>query len=165
MLFLFVVYGYILFQASNMISNGSELLLLVPKLAGMIGSVVLPFLGSVPDCAISMHRHQLKSFYVHSCILWSWRHRVCSNSDFYWYRCTCRLYCHVVDHSMGSQVHFLNVYESCLYSIICGRVDINEDGKGNYEKPQGAPSVFSFSPYVCISNRLGQNYPIFIPGL
>lgn len=89
-----------------MISNGSELLLLVPKLAGMIGSVVLPFLGSVPDCAISMHRPQLESFYVHSCILWSWRHRVCSNSDFYWYRCTCRLYRHAVDHSMGPQVHF-----------------------------------------------------------
>ena len=35
-----------------MISDGSELLLLVPKWAGLIGSIVLPFLGAVPDSAI-----------------------------------------------------------------------------------------------------------------
>ena len=31
------VYGYILFNASNMISDGSELLLLVPSVAGLVG--------------------------------------------------------------------------------------------------------------------------------
>jgi hypothetical protein len=31
------VYGYILFYASNLISDGSELLLLVPSLAGLVG--------------------------------------------------------------------------------------------------------------------------------
>lgn len=35
-----------------MISDGSELLLLVPQWAGLIGSIVLPFLGAVPDSAI-----------------------------------------------------------------------------------------------------------------
>ncbi|CAM9345556.1 unnamed protein product [Choristocarpus tenellus] len=35
-----------------MISNGSELLLLVPPVAGLVGSVVLPVLGAVPDGAI-----------------------------------------------------------------------------------------------------------------
>ena len=35
---LMCVYGYILFFASNMLSAGSELLLLVPSLAGMVGS-------------------------------------------------------------------------------------------------------------------------------
>lgn len=35
-----------------MISNGSELLLLVPAVAGIVGSVVLPILGAVPDGAI-----------------------------------------------------------------------------------------------------------------
>ncbi|CAM9827362.1 unnamed protein product, partial [Ectocarpus sp. 12 AP-2014] len=50
--FLMLVYGYILFSASNMISDGSELLLLVPSLAGIVGSVVLPVLGAVPDGAI-----------------------------------------------------------------------------------------------------------------
>ena len=42
----------ILSWASDMISNGSELLLLVPSLRGIVGSVVLPVLGAVPDGAI-----------------------------------------------------------------------------------------------------------------
>jgi len=48
-LFLLVVYGFILFKASNLISDGSELLLLIPSVAGIVGSVVLPILGAVPD--------------------------------------------------------------------------------------------------------------------
>lgn len=52
LMFLTAVYGYILFTASNMISDGSELLLLVPAVAGLVGSVVLPVLGAVPDGAI-----------------------------------------------------------------------------------------------------------------
>eukprot|EP00930_Biecheleria_cincta_P033573 TRINITY_DN23262_c0_g1_i1.p1 TRINITY_DN23262_c0_g1~~TRINITY_DN23262_c0_g1_i1.p1 ORF type:complete len:596 (-),score=103.53 TRINITY_DN23262_c0_g1_i1:50-1801(-) len=47
--FLIAVYGYVLFQASNLISDGGELLLLVPPLAPIVGSVVLPVLGAVPD--------------------------------------------------------------------------------------------------------------------
>lgn len=47
-------YGYILFNASNMLANGSELLLLVPSIAGIVGSVVLPILGAVPDGAIML---------------------------------------------------------------------------------------------------------------
>lgn len=49
LLFLGGTYGYILCFASNLISDGSELLLLVPSMAGVIGSVVLPVLGAVPD--------------------------------------------------------------------------------------------------------------------
>eukprot|EP01063_Lacrimia_lanifica_P015568 TRINITY_DN22274_c0_g1_i1.p2 TRINITY_DN22274_c0_g1~~TRINITY_DN22274_c0_g1_i1.p2 ORF type:complete len:581 (+),score=255.35 TRINITY_DN22274_c0_g1_i1:55-1797(+) len=45
------VYGYVLFQASNLISEGSELLLLTPY-RDIIGSVILPILGAVPDGAI-----------------------------------------------------------------------------------------------------------------
>lgn len=48
-IFLTGVYGYFLFLASNLISDGSELLLLVPKFAPIVGSVVLPVLGAVPD--------------------------------------------------------------------------------------------------------------------
>jgi hypothetical protein len=47
--FLTCVYGFLLFFGSNLISDGSELLLLVPSLSGMVGSVVLPILGAVPD--------------------------------------------------------------------------------------------------------------------
>ncbi len=51
---LMMVYGYVLFYASNMLSEGSELLLLVPSIAGIVGSVVLPILGAVPDGAIML---------------------------------------------------------------------------------------------------------------
>ena len=117
LLFLFVVYGYILFQASNMISNGSELLLLVPKLAGMIGSVVLPFLGSVPDCAIIAFSGlgDIESVQTQISI--------------------------GIGALAGSTVMLSTI--PWALSIICGRVDINEDGKGNYEKPQGAPPTWS----------------------
>jgi len=44
-----LIYSVILYQASNLISDGSEFLLLVPSLAGLVGSIVLPILGAVPD--------------------------------------------------------------------------------------------------------------------
>lgn len=44
-----MLYGYGLFYAANLISDGSELLLLVPSFAGLVGSVILPILGAVPD--------------------------------------------------------------------------------------------------------------------
>jgi Ca2+/Na+ antiporter len=45
-------YGYILMVAANMIGDGSELLLLVPSMQGLVGSVILPILGAVPDGCI-----------------------------------------------------------------------------------------------------------------
>eukprot|EP00397_Hematodinium_sp_SG-2012_P011757 GEMP01011905.1.p1 GENE.GEMP01011905.1~~GEMP01011905.1.p1 ORF type:complete len:612 (+),score=88.15 GEMP01011905.1:99-1838(+) len=48
-LFLTCIYGFVLYQASNLISDGSELLLLVPSMAGVVGSIVLPVLGAIPD--------------------------------------------------------------------------------------------------------------------
>ncbi|KAJ1461013.1 hypothetical protein M885DRAFT_508539 [Pelagophyceae sp. CCMP2097] len=54
LLWLFLSYGGVLFYASNLISEGSELLLLVPSLAGIVGSCVLPVLGAVPDGAIML---------------------------------------------------------------------------------------------------------------
>lgn len=47
-------YGYVLYYASNLISEGSDLLLLIPSLAGLVGGVVLPLLGAVPDGAIML---------------------------------------------------------------------------------------------------------------
>lgn len=54
LIWLFFSYGYVLFSASNLISQGSDLLLLVPSLAGLVGGVVLPLLGAVPDGAIML---------------------------------------------------------------------------------------------------------------
>ena len=45
-------YGYVLYKASDLISEGTELLLLVPSVAGLVGGVVLPLLCAVPDGAI-----------------------------------------------------------------------------------------------------------------
>jgi Ca2+/Na+ antiporter len=52
LLFLLFAYGAILFAGSTHISDGSELLLLIPEWAGLVGSIVLPVLGAVPDGAI-----------------------------------------------------------------------------------------------------------------
>merc|ERR1719345_595735 len=49
LLFVFFTYAYVLFTGACMIGDGSELLLLIPSLAGLVGSVVLPVLGAVPD--------------------------------------------------------------------------------------------------------------------
>lgn len=51
-LFLGACYSFLLLKASTLISEGSELLLLVPSLAGLVGSIVLPVLGAVPDGCI-----------------------------------------------------------------------------------------------------------------
>jgi len=47
--FLTAVYGWVLYTSSGRIAEGSELLLLFPSVAGLVGSVVLPILGAVPD--------------------------------------------------------------------------------------------------------------------
>jgi len=54
LLFLTFIYGNIVLTASNMISDGSEYLMLIPALAGIVGSIVLPILGAVPDSMMSL---------------------------------------------------------------------------------------------------------------
>ena len=54
LLWMLVSYGYVLFKASEWIAEGSELLLLVPSLAGVVGGVVLPLVAAVPDAAIML---------------------------------------------------------------------------------------------------------------
>jgi len=49
LLFIFGVYGYVLFVSADMIGDGAELLLLVPAYSDMVGSIVLPILGAIPD--------------------------------------------------------------------------------------------------------------------
>ena len=54
LVWLFIFYAIILYQGSNLISDGSELLLLIPEYISseLVGSIVLPILGAVPDGAI-----------------------------------------------------------------------------------------------------------------
>lgn len=51
---LLLSYGFAMYVASKLISEGSDLLLLVPSLAGLVGGVVLPIIGAIPDGAIML---------------------------------------------------------------------------------------------------------------
>jgi hypothetical protein len=51
LIFLIGVYGYVLFRASQCVADGSELLMLVMN-PGLIGGLLLPVMGAVPDGAI-----------------------------------------------------------------------------------------------------------------
>ena len=43
-----------LYTAANLISEGSDLLMLIPQISGVVGSVILPLLGAIPDGAIML---------------------------------------------------------------------------------------------------------------
>jgi len=47
--FMTLIFAAVLYTASGYISGGSELLLIVPAVSGLVGSIVLPILGAVPD--------------------------------------------------------------------------------------------------------------------
>jgi len=51
-LFLISVYSYFLLKGSRYIAEGGELLLLIPRVAPLIGSVILPILGALPDATL-----------------------------------------------------------------------------------------------------------------
>jgi hypothetical protein len=65
-LVLMAVYGFVLSKAGELISNGSELLLLVPSIAGAVGSIVLPV------CAVLLLRrcHAMTSSLVAATDVW-----------------------------------------------------------------------------------------------
>lgn len=52
LLFLTACYVVILIYGSKKIADGGELLLLVPSLSGVVGGIILPILGAVPDGAM-----------------------------------------------------------------------------------------------------------------
>ena len=51
LIFMMGVYGYILMIGSQTISSGSEMLLLIYG-PGIVGGLLIPILGAIPDCAI-----------------------------------------------------------------------------------------------------------------
>ncbi|GLE07933.1 hypothetical protein PINS_up018762 [Pythium insidiosum] len=110
-LFLGAVYGYVLFNASNLISDGSELLLLVPSMAGIVGSVVLPVLGAVPDGAIVLFSGMGPDAQEQVSV--------------------------GVGALAGSTIMLLTI--PWALSVFAGRVNLNEKGQGNYIRPRNAP--------------------------
>lgn len=107
-LFLGAVYGKILFAASTLIADGSEHLLCVDGFKNIVGSVVLPLLGAIPDGVI---------------ILFS---GIGPNAQ--------ETLSIGVGTLAGSTIMLLTI--PWALSIIAGRVDIKPNGEANYKKPK-----------------------------
>eukprot|EP00940_MAST-03C_sp_MAST-3C-sp2_P000912 g912.t1 len=108
-LFMGGVYASVLFYASNEISEGSEKLLLIPSWRAIVGTVVLPILGAVPDGAI---------------VLFSGLGQDAQNQISVG-----------VGALAGSTIMLLTI--PWFLSIFAGRVKINEtDGKCDYTSPK-----------------------------
>jgi Ca2+/Na+ antiporter len=113
--FLGLAYAFILMQGANLIKDGSEMLLLIPSWAGIVGPIVLPVLGAVPDGAI---------------VLFSGMGPDAQQQ---------------LDVGMGalagSTIMLLTVpwFLSCL----AGRVNMDAAGNGNYVRPRGAGSEWA----------------------
>jgi len=108
-LFLLAAYGLILFTASNLISDGSELLLLVPALRAIVGSVVLPILGAVPDGAIILFSGLGENAQEEVAV--------------------------GVGALAGSTIMLLTV--PWFLSVYAGRVNVHANGELNYKRPKG----------------------------
>eukprot|EP00294_Goniomonas_avonlea_P015987 CAMPEP_0114551690 /NCGR_PEP_ID=MMETSP0114-20121206/6736_1 /TAXON_ID=31324 /ORGANISM="Goniomonas sp, Strain m" /LENGTH=569 /DNA_ID=CAMNT_0001736537 /DNA_START=19 /DNA_END=1728 /DNA_ORIENTATION=- len=117
---LMVVYAYVLFQSSNLISEGSELLLLIPSLAGIVGSIVLPVLGAVPDGAIVLFSGFGPKDQVQEQLAVG------------------------VGALAGSTIMLLTI-PWCL-SIFAGRVSLDADGEGNYKRVRGEKDWVKLRP-------------------
>ncbi|GAB9463890.1 Ca2 :cation antiporter [Globisporangium polare] len=113
-LFLGAVYGFVLFNASNLISDGSELLLLVPAMAGIVGSVVLPVLGAVPDGAIVLFSGMGPDAQEQMSV--------------------------GVGALAGSTIMLLTI--PWALSIYAGRVNLDAQGRGNYVRPKGGDKAW-----------------------
>lgn len=115
MLFLAFCYSKILAVGGGMIADGSELLLLIPSIAPLVGACLLPLLGAVPDGAIVVFsglgpdaQQQLSVG---------------------------------IGALAGSTIMLLTV--PWVLSMVAGRVDFDPDGNGTYKKPTGAPEGWS----------------------
>jgi Ca2+/Na+ antiporter len=113
--FLGLAYAWILMNGANLIKDGSEMLLLIPQWAGLVGSIVLPVLGAVPDGAIVLFsglgpdaQQQLSVG---------------------------------IGALAGSTIMLLTV--PWFLALIAGRVNMDESGNGNYVRPRGAGSEWS----------------------
>jgi len=110
-IFLMLVYGYILYNSSNLISDGSELLLLVPSLRNVVGSVVLPTISALPDGALILF----------SALGENAQEEVAVG----------------VGALAGSSIMLLTI--PWFMSILGGRVSILPDGTTNYKRPANVP--------------------------
>ena len=107
--------GFYYSQASNLIAGGSELLLLIKRLRNVVGSVVLPVLGAVPDGAIVLFSGLRENAQEEVAI--------------------------GVGALAGSTIFLLTI--PWFFAILAGRVNIRADGRSTYMyKPRLWPHGF-----------------------
>jgi Ca2+/Na+ antiporter len=104
-----VCYGYILYFSANMIGDGAELLLLVPKYKGLVGTVVLPVLGAVPDGMMVLFSGMGDKFVAQENVAIG------------------------VGALAGSTIMLLTL--PWVLSVFGGKVDMDENGATGYAKP------------------------------
>jgi hypothetical protein len=112
LLFLMVCYGYFLVNGANYIGDGAELLLLVPSMEGVVGTLVLPILGAVPDGAMVFFSGLGPTAQTQLSV--------------------------GMGALAGSTIMLLTV--PWFLSILAGRVDI-ENGECVYKRPKGTPKL------------------------
>ncbi len=112
LLFLMACYGCILFNGANLIGDGAELLLLVPSMEGVVGTLVLPILGAVPDGAMVFFSGLGPAAQTQLSV--------------------------GMGALAGSTIMLLTV--PWFLSILAGRVDI-EDGECIYKRPKGVAKL------------------------
>jgi len=129
LLYLGATYAFVLCTASGWIGDGSELLLLIPAFAGVVGSVVLPVLGAVPDGAIILFSGLGDDAQAQLSI--------------------------GIGALAGSTVMLLTV--PWALSVFAGRVVLNPDGTGRYkDKPKlPNPSAIAGTGVNCDTEAVG----------
>eukprot|EP01018_Ginkgo_biloba_P000154 Gb_27009 [translate_table: standard] len=70
-LFLMAVYGYLMYLAATCLTDGSELLLAVMG-PGIIGGLILPILGALPDAMLILVEVSWDPFIVKDLCFWVW---------------------------------------------------------------------------------------------
>lgn len=134
LMFLTAVYGYVLFMASNFISDGSELLLLVPSISGIVGTVVLPVLGAVPDGMMVLF----------SCLGPNAQEQVNVG----------------VGALAGSTIMLLTL--PWFLAILGGRVDLDENGECQYTKKPKLSAQPPYGSGVVVSGNTKRNAKIMM---
>ena len=118
LMYIGLTYAFVLMQSSKMISEGSELLLLIPAYAGVVGSIVLPVLGAVPDGAIVLFSGLGPNAQEEVSV--------------------------GVGALAGSTIMLLTV--PWALALIAGRVNLDKSGDAEYVKPKNAPKDWTKLP-------------------
>ena len=137
LIYLTLTYGFILFIAATLIFDGSEYLLLIPSISGIVGTIILPVLAAVPDAAI---------------VIYSGISDQAQAS---------------IEVGLGSLAGSTILLLTVAYFMViwAGRVNIKLNGKANYKNPKLDPpeNMSLFGTGVVVSTRV-KSTALFVLG-